>query len=159
METKFKVDDIVKYQNNFYRIAQITAITDETCYYSVQYIASTQIDNNANIVYRIINSMFEDKMELVDTLAVTKKIITEPFNLEKAKQGAKLITKDKRMARIICYDAIGDMPIIALLKDHDRDFERVGRYFADGTLSKDIFSIDDGDLLIFIEEKWIAKEV
>lgn len=48
----------------------------------------------------------------------TKKL--KPFDLEKAKQGAKVVTRDGRPARIICWDKLGDMyPLVALVKDKD----------------------------------------
>lgn len=40
----------------------------------------------------------------------------KPFNLEAAKAGKPVCTRDGRKARIICFDAKGDKPIIALVK-------------------------------------------
>lgn len=37
------------------------------------------------------------------------------FNLEKAKQGAKVCTRDGRSVRILCFDAKGEYPIVALV--------------------------------------------
>ena len=38
------------------------------------------------------------------------------FDLEKAKEGAPVCTRDGRPARIVCWDAIGDdFPIVALI--------------------------------------------
>lgn len=44
----------------------------------------------------------------------TKKL--KPFDLEKAKQGAKVVTRDGRPVRIICWDKLDDdntYPIVA----------------------------------------------
>ena len=38
------------------------------------------------------------------------------FNLEEAKAGKPVCTRDGRKARIICFDAKGDKPIIALVE-------------------------------------------
>ena len=41
----------------------------------------------------------------------------KPFNLEEAKAGKPVCTRDGRKARIICFDAKGEHPIIALVTD------------------------------------------
>ena len=55
----------------------------------------------------------------------------KPFNLEAAKNGAAVCTRDGRDARIICWDAKGNYPIIALIKECD-DMECTYSYNADG---------------------------
>lgn len=40
-----------------------------------------------------------------------------PFNIEAAKKGHAVCTRDKRPARIICFDRIGYFKIIALVKE------------------------------------------
>ena len=40
----------------------------------------------------------------------------KPFDLEAAKAGKPVCTRDGRKARIICFDAKGDKPIIALVE-------------------------------------------
>lgn len=161
METKFKVGDIIKYQNHIYSVTKVAIINQAThaCMYYVQHVASTLSDDGASKAYTSIHSSFEGEMELVTGLKITKRIITEPFNLEKAKQGARLVTYDRRMARIVCYDAMGDKPIVALLKDRYLGTETVAMYYADGSLSNDIFRTDNGDLLIVVGEKLIAEQV
>lgn len=66
----------------------------------------------------------------------------KPFNLEKAKAGARLCTREGIPARIICYDAEGDYPIVALIKYHD-DGEVPSTYNLDGKLFKDMIVFDD----------------
>ena len=41
------------------------------------------------------------------------------FNLEAAKQGKPVCTKDGKKARIICFDKKGDYPIVALVESKD----------------------------------------
>ena len=54
--------------------------------------------------------------------ALSKYIVTEtasglkPFDLDAAKAGKPVCTRDGRKARIICFDAKGDKPIIALVE-------------------------------------------
>ena len=45
-----------------------------------------------------------------------KKSNLEPFNIQKAREGKPVCTRDGRKARIICFDAKGDKPIIALVE-------------------------------------------
>lgn len=53
------------------------------------------------------------------------------FNLQKAKAGKPVCTRDGRNARIICFDAKREhCPIIALIDDGDKEY--VASYCADG---------------------------
>lgn len=61
----------------------------------------------------------------------TKKL--KPFDLEKAKQGAKVVTRDGRTVRIICWDRVeSTYPIVALVKDKDGTEEEIETYTLDG---------------------------
>ena len=46
------------------------------------------------------------------------------FNLELAKAGHPVCTRDGKPARIICFDAKGSYPIVALLYNNDEEFVR-----------------------------------
>lgn len=80
----------------------------------------------------------------------------KPFDLEKAKAGASVCTRDGSKARIVCFDADNDrFPIVALLEsDNDKEypasFTKEGR-FSDGELDS------PKDLLMVGEKKegWI----
>lgn len=79
-----------------------------------------------------------------------------PFDIEKAKQGAKIVTRDGGSARIICYDRKSeDCPIVAALtyegelKKDDEEiitFTNDGRYFDDG---------DESSYDLFIQEECV----
>ena len=43
----------------------------------------------------------------------------KPFDLQQAKDGKPVCTRDGRKARIICFDRVGDFPIVALTDDRD----------------------------------------
>lgn len=73
----------------------------------------------------------------------------KPFDLEKAKAGAPVCTREGFRARIVCFDADNDrFPIVALVKDSDSSKEfpmsltEKGR-FSDGEAdsSKDLFMV------------------
>jgi len=52
----------------------------------------------------------------------------KPFNLEEAKAGKPVCTRSGRKARIICFDARNDQPIVALIEDADNRFEIAYNY-------------------------------
>ena len=78
------------------------------------------------------------------------KLNLKPFDLEAAKAGKPVCTKDGRKARVICFDAKSDAPIIALITDYD------GKEISfDYTIDGIYFSGDnsENDLMMLSEEK------
>lgn len=67
------------------------------------------------------------------------------FDLEKAKAGAKVVTRDGLPVRILCFDLVGMQPIAAAVKrtEYGNDCERLhtygfdGRYYTGTTQDKD----------------------
>lgn len=82
-----------------------------------------------------------------------KKLNLKPFDLEAAKAGKPVCTKDGRKARIICFDAKGVKPIIALIDNGDK--ETITQYLKFGRLWNDNES--DEDLMMLPEKKegWV----
>lgn len=84
---------------------------------------------------------------------LAKKLNLKEFDLEAAKAGKLVCTKDGRKARIICFDAENDKPIVALIYDCNREtvfqYLKNGRYFVD--------EISDYDLMMLPQKKegWI----
>lgn len=58
------------------------------------------------------------------------------FDLEKAKAGHPVCTRDGHEARILCFDREGQYPIVALVKDAGNEtifsYNNMGRYSNDG---------------------------
>ena len=79
-----------------------------------------------------------------------KKLNLKPFDLEKAKAGKPVCTRDGRKARIICFDAKGTFSIIALIDEKVEEF--VLSYTADGKYSGEI-AICNKDLMMLPEKK------
>ena len=75
------------------------------------------------------------------------------FNLEEyLKDTSKeIITRDGRKARIICTDAKGDRPIIALVERFDGDVEDSHSYTKDGNFCVDREHIND---LFFVSKRY-----
>ena len=64
------------------------------------------------------------------------KINLKPFDIQKAKAGKPVCTRDGRKARIICFDAEGEHPIIALVtngvQESPYNYTKEGYYHTDG---------------------------
>ena len=81
------------------------------------------------------------------------KLNLKPFNLEAAKAGKPICTRDGRKARIICFDAKGNYPIIALIdnttKETDLHYTLSGRAH--------VYTEADYDLMMLPEKKegWV----
>ena len=93
--------------------------------------------------------------------ALSKYIITrntsnlKPFDLNSAKAGKPVCTRDGRKARIVCFDVKGDKPIIALI-EYEID-ERPCNYFANGRFYSNPNENNDADLMMLPEKKegWV----
>ena len=87
-----------------------------------------------------------------------KKLNLKPFDLQRAKEGKQVCTRDGRKARIICFDRInGDYyKIVACVTDFDGDFEEVLFYGIDGYIV-DSQNPKDQDLMMLPEKKegWV----
>lgn len=83
----------------------------------------------------------------------------KPFNLEAAKAGKPVCTRDGRKARIISFDRHGeDCPIIALVVDSkNAECEEVIDYTLDGICNENIINHNKYDLMMLPEKKegWI----
>lgn len=78
----------------------------------------------------------------------------KPFSLEAAKAGKPVCTRDGAKARIICFDAKSDAPIIALITTDDGT-EIAFDYLSDGTFFNS--ENPDNDLMMLPEKKegWV----
>ena len=84
------------------------------------------------------------------------KLNLKPFDIQKAREGKPVCTKDGAKARIICFDAKSDAPIIALITTDDGT-EITFDYLSDGTFFNS--ENPDNDLMMLAEKKegWIIK--
>lgn len=76
------------------------------------------------------------------------------FDLEKAKAGHPVCTRDGKEVRILCFDKKGRFPVVALVKDGDNEdafsYDDTGRYIDDGKeYPYDLF------MKTVKQEKWI----
>ena len=84
------------------------------------------------------------------------KLNLKPFDIQKAREGKPVCTRDGAKARIICFDAKSDAPIIALITTDDGT-EITFDYLSDGTFFNG--ENPDNDLMMLAEKKegWIIK--
>lgn len=101
--------------------------------------------NSVRAIYVEIKQNKEDMEE--------KKLNFKPFDLEAAKTGKPVCTRDGRKARIICFDAKCNKPIVALIYDCNK--ETVLQYLENGRFFVD--QIDKYDLMMFPQKKegWV----
>ena len=88
------------------------------------------------------------------------KLNLKPFDIQKAREGKPVCTRDGAKARIICFDAKSDAPIIALITTDDGT-EITFDYLSDGTFFNS--ENPDNDLMMLPEKRsgWakIRKDV
>lgn len=108
---------------------------------------------NGDICYddfeKEVKALYSCKEEIKPTL--------KPFDLEAAKAGKPVCTRDGYKARIICFDAKGmHQPIVALVTQ-DNGVEYIETYYSNGRFNDDINSQSSGDLMMLPEKKegWV----
>ena len=86
-----------------------------------------------------------------------KKLNLKPFDLEVAKAGKLVCTRDGRKARIICFDAKGTHPIIALVSDPDIECTEIPFCYTNDGFYNNPNCESNHDLMILPEKKegWV----
>lgn len=118
--------------------------------------ASYIYDDNRHVVMmdcqngRIAIEIKQNKEDMEE-----KKLNLKPFDLEAAKAGKPVCTRDGRKARIISFDRHGeDCPIIALVVDSkNAECEEVIDYTLDGICNENIINHNKYDLMMFPQKK------
>lgn len=84
-----------------------------------------------------------------------KELNLKEFDLEAAKQGKPVCTRDGRKAKIICFDRHDeDCPIIALVVDSkNAECEEVIDYTLDGICNENIINHNNYDLMMLTKKK------
>ena len=94
--------------------------------------------------------------ELKEIIKDKEKCNLKPFDLEKAKDGKPVCTRDGHKARILCYDLKGaEYPIVAAVETRDRFAESIFGYDKNGRFDHD--TENNNDLMMLSEKKegWV----
>ena len=86
------------------------------------------------------------------------KLNLKPFDIQKAREGKPICTRDGKKARIICFDKQEGLPIVALVetKKNGRISEEITLFYINGrAISADIDSKHDLMMLPEKKEGWI----
>lgn len=85
-----------------------------------------------------------------------RKLNLRPFDLEAAKAGKPVYTRDGRKVRIICFDAKCNKPIVALIQGSDNS-EQIEYYTENGVFSNNGITGKNRDLMMLLQKKegWI----
>lgn len=103
----------------------------------------------ANCILRIEIKQNKEDME-------EKKLNLKEFNLEAAKAGKPVCTRDGRKVRILCYDLKGaEYPIVALVEAHDYLDESISTYDRNGRFDHDKENNNDLMMLPQKKEGWV----
>lgn len=106
-------------------------------------------DNDLCCEYEIYVEIKQTKEEMEE-----KKLNLKPFDIQKAREGKPVCTRDGRKARIICFDAKDNLPIIALITNARGD-ESLARYKSNGRFTN--LNESDCDLMMLPEKRsgWV----
>ena len=99
--------------------------------------------------YNFIDSTIEIEIKQNQENMEEKKLNLKPFDIQKAREGKTVCTRDGRKARIICFDRDWDMHIVALVTDPLG--ESVHYYLSNGRVDFD--KQNDEDLMMLPEKK------
>lgn len=136
-----KVNNIIKFNDKLYKCIKSPidrhactkcAFLKENCTNIKNIIGECSSDYRSDKT----SIIFEEIKENVDTKLNT---FIEPFNIDKAELGEPVCTKEGKRVRILCFDIINELPIVAAISDVASDGklkETVKSYYIDGKISK-----------------------
>lgn len=156
-----KVGEPIRIENKSYqKIKASCALCDHCAFYD-------NFSRNCKLSYYInhypaysclTNEMFVEIKQNKENME-EKKLNLKPFDLEAAKAGKPVCTRDGRKVRIISFDRHGeDCPIIALVVDSkNAECEEVIDYTLDGICNENIINHNKYDLMMFTRKKegWV----
>ena len=108
------------------------------------------------VACRITYNQFDDELKAMYGEEKERESITAEFDLEAAKAGKPVCTRDGSKVRILCFDAQNkDYPIVALAKNEKKDKEYVTTYRKDGSINP--YNQNKNDLMMLVEKRegWI----
>ena len=119
--------------------------TFEIPIFTENYATVRELGNNSKISIEIKQNK-EDMEE--------NKLNLKPFDIQKAREGKPVCTRDGRKARIICFDKIDIKSIIALVLNYENK-EVLYHYYDNGRSLIGTYSNDDLTMLPEKKEGWV----
>lgn len=150
-----KVGDPIRIENKSYQKIKVPDALCNNCAFYDNFSRDCKLNGYINpypTYSCLINEMFVEIKQNKENME-EKKLNLKEFNLEAAKAGKPVCTRDGRKARIICFDAKCNKPIVALIYDCNK--ETVLQYLENGRFFVD--QIDKYDLMMFPQKKegWV----
>lgn len=104
--------------------------------------------------YKIVRyDMIEVEIKQKQRNMEEKRLNLKPFDLEAAKAGKPVCTRNGRKARVVCFDAKFERPILVLIRDGEG--ERAHFYYEDGRCDRKQDFNDDLMMLPEKHEGWV----
>ena len=107
-------------------------------------------DSEYSSIFRVISSINVIEIEIKKTKKgmEEKKLNLKPFDIQKAREGKPVCTRDGHKARIICFDKKGVYPIVALVNDYNeeeyiKNYDEFGKKFIGGETSDDLMMLPE----------------
>lgn len=150
-----KVGEPIRIENKSYQKIKVPDALCNNCAFYDNFSRDCKLNGYINpypTYSCLINEMFVEIKQNKENME-EKKLNLRPFDLEAAKAGKPVCTRDGRKARIICFDAKCNKPIVALIYDCNK--ETVLQYLENGRFFVD--QIDKYDLMMFPQKKegWV----
>ncbi len=150
-----KVGDPIRIENKSYQKIKVPGALCDHCAFYDNFSRNCKLSyyiNHYPAYSCLTNEMFVEIKQNKENMG-EKKLNLKPFDLEAAKAGKPVCTRDGRKARIICFDAKCNKPIVALIYDCNK--ETVLQYLENGRFFVD--QIDKYDLMMFPQKKegWV----
>lgn len=156
-----KVGDPIRIENKSYQKIKVPDALCNNCAFYDNFSRDCKLNGYINpypTYSCLINEMFVEIKQNKENME-EKKLNLKEFDLEAAKAGKPVCTRDGRKARIISFDRHGeDCPIIALVVDSkNAECEEVIDYTLDGICNENIINHNKYDLMMLPQKKegWI----
>lgn len=152
-----KVGDPIRIENKSYQKIKVPGALCDHCAFYDNFSRNCKLSyyiNHYPAYSCLTNEMFVEIKQNKENMG-EKKLNLKPFDLEAAKAGKPVCTRDGRKARIISFDRHGeDCPIIALVVDSkNAECEEVIDYTLDGICNENIINHNKYDLMMFTRKK------
>ena len=141
-----------------YKVYSSVILPKEPYIYYNSIDSAIEIELKQNMEESVEEKLFCDKVAKANAEYMKAKLNSslKLFDLKAAKAGKSVYTRDGRKVRILCFDANGSRPIVALVTECDDKEEIPYKYHCDGSYNCQSIP-SDNDLMMLPEKKegWV----